>query len=790
MNLRYAPTPVEARSDSRSEISTQLSGRWLILARVLWVTLVALILAAFVIIFPKYIDLEVAQAHQRLSFSIGSYAFYTITLTSASMLMCLAVAVVIFWRKSNDWRALLVALMLVLIGTTVVTNAVQEPHSAWEIPALILNTLAFGVLFLVFSLFPDGRFVPHWMGWLTVVWIVWGIVFLIFHSIPSSIHALVWLCALICLVVAQFYRFRYVSSPMQRQQTKWVVFGVSMAIMVVIVVAVPQLLLPSLLQPSLLYQFAKTLGYTLALLIGSLSFGIAILHSRLWDIDVLINRTLVYGTFTALLALLYVGLVFAVQFLLHGIVTQTSTPAIIASTLVIAALFEPLRKSLQALIDRRFYRRKYNAAKIIEAFSVSLREEVDLTQLSEHLLAVVNETMQATSASLWLSQPEPQAETSRVPAARASPAGQMESSPGVIAPDDPLVVYLLSAASAVEIEQLHLDSPALRALQATGVKLAVPVINQGELVGLLKLGPRRSEQDYSSDDRGLLDRLAIHAAPAIRVAQLVREREHLLREQQTQARERERFEQELDIARQIQHAFLPKDLPELAGWQVNAYYQPARAVGGDFYDFLLFEDSRVGIVIGDVTDKGIPAALLMTTTRTILRSVAQRETSPGKILEQTNALLCPEMPPNMFVTCLYAILDPTSGRLRYANAGHDQPYQRQRDRVGELWATGMPLGLMSGMTYEEKETILAEGDSLLLYSDGLVEAHNPEQVMFGFPRLVALLEEQRDHPALIDVLLHHLAAFTGPNWEQEDDLTLVTLQHSPGSSPHEASLLA
>lgn len=350
---------------------------------------------------------------------------------------------------------------------------------------------------------------------------------------------------------------------------------------------------------------------------------------------------------------------------------------------------------------------------------------------------------------------------------------QVKSEPIPVTHTDPLRAYFLSTHEAVDIEKLHLDSPALQALKKTGVKLSVPLVSQGELIGLLNLGPRLSEQDYSRDDRELLNRLAMQAAPAIRFAQLARR-------QQAQARERERLEQELRVARLIQHAFLPKDLPALPGWQVAAYYQPARAVGGDFYDFISFEDGRMGIVIGDVTDKGIPAALLMTTTRSILRSVAQGELSPGKVLEQTNNLLCPDMPPKMFVTCLYAILDPTTGVLRYANAGHDLPYQRKRDGVSELWATGMPLGLMPNMSYEEKETTLAYEDSILFYSDGLVEAHNPEHAMFGFPRLVKLLEKQRNDPDLIDMLLRHLIEFTGPDWEQEDDVTLVTLHRSPG----------
>ena len=228
----------------------------------------------------------------------------------------------------------------------------------------------------------------------------------------------------------------------------------------------------------------------------------------------------------------------------------------------------------------------------------------------------------------------------------------------------------------------------------------------------------------------------------------------------------------------IQHTLLPKSLPQVEGWHLAAHYRPARAVGGDFYDFIELEDGRLGLVVGDVTDKGVPAALVMATTRSVMRAAAAQLTEPGEVLEQVNTKLCPDIPPNMFVTCLYAILDPVSGRLVYANAGHDPPYQRGADGVNELRARGMPLGLMPGMQYEEKETVLGAGDCVLFYSDGLVEAHDPAREMFSFPRLRQLVadHEVSAPDEMIDFLLEQLAEFTGPAWEQEDDITLVTLQ--------------
>jgi serine phosphatase RsbU (regulator of sigma subunit) len=252
-----------------------------------------------------------------------------------------------------------------------------------------------------------------------------------------------------------------------------------------------------------------------------------------------------------------------------------------------------------------------------------------------------------------------------------------------------------------------------------------------------------------------------------------------LAEQNARLEERARIEQELRTARLIQHSLLPKDVPMLPGWQIAPYYQPAREVGGDLYDFLTFEDGRLGLVIGDVSGKGVPAALVMATTQSMLRAAAQAAVSPGEVLARVNELLCVDMPPNLFVTCFYAILDPVSGRLHYANAGHDLPYRRYSGGVSELRATGMPLGLMPGMHYEENEATLALGDNVLFYTDGLVEAHNAKRDMFGFPHLMELIKELPCSSTLIDSLLQELATFTGSDWEQEDDVTMLVLHRVP-----------
>lgn len=337
-----------------------------------------------------------------------------------------------------------------------------------------------------------------------------------------------------------------------------------------------------------------------------------------------------------------------------------------------------------------------------------------------------------------------------------------------ISPTDPLLSYLTSVGGVILLSNLEMDSPAVQSLRQANVKILMPLINQGELIGLISLGPRRSEQEYSTDDRQYLTTLATQASPALRIAQMVKR-------QRFEERQRERLEQELRVARVVQETLLPKKVPTLPNWQIAAHWQPARAVSGDFYDFISFPDGKIGLVIADVTDKGIPAALVMATTRNTLRSAAERLVFPGKVLAETNNLLCPDMPMSMFVTCLYAVLDPVNGHIIYANAGHPPPYQRGLSALVELRARGMPLGLIPDMFYEEKEATIYPGESVIMYSDGLLEAHNPQGEMFGLPRIRNLLCIPECGEELIQCMLSELSNFTCPDWEQEDDVTFVCL---------------
>lgn len=268
--------------------------------------------------------------------------------------------------------------------------------------------------------------------------------------------------------------------------------------------------------------------------------------------------------------------------------------------------------------------------------------------------------------------------------------------------------------------------------------------------------------------------------------QLVQAYEDLKRIQ-AQLIQKERIEHELALAQRIQQGILPKTTPEPAGWQITAHWQPAHAVGGDFYDFITYPNGMIGVMIGDATGKGVPAALVMATTCSVLRAIVagmgeDPGLTPGEVLARANDLLCEQMPAGMFVTCLLALFNPENGLLGYANAGHCLPYQLGTEDVCELRATGMPLGLLPGMHYEDKQATVKPGEVVVLFSDGLLEAHNPQGLILGTPRVEEILASAQDESDLISRVLAALSEFTGKDWEQEDDLTLVAVQRNQQAS--------
>jgi hypothetical protein len=430
MNHPSPSVPTTLREEQRGARDTRLHGRQLVLGRVFWGIVAIFELAAFVDSLSSTVSqLQVlctssctnlqlsaaaVKALQHVGLSLGDYIAFYLAVLLISTLLCYAIAASLLWRRSDDWMALLVSLMLMSFGPGILSNGVR--FSQWIGPAVaghvssLFDSINLTILVLVFFLFPDSRFVPRWTRWIIGIPIGVG-TFLVFFprytsALVSAITGVLLVALLLSLVITQVYRYRRVSTPLQRQQTKWVVYSLTVTIILVVgLLGVPQFAFPTLAQPGALFPLVSDIFSNALLTLIPLSFGVAILRYRLWDVDVLINRTLVYGTLTGLLALVYFCLVIGLQYLLRGLINQTSDVAIVISTLAIVALFQPLRRRILTVIDRRFYRRKYDAVKTLAAFSATLRNEVDLNQLSEQLVAVVEETMQPTFVSLWLRPP-------------------------------------------------------------------------------------------------------------------------------------------------------------------------------------------------------------------------------------------------------------------------------------------------------------------------------------------------------------------------------------------------
>jgi hypothetical protein len=338
----------------------------------------------------------------KLGITPQALALAVVGLTCLAVLLVDGVVAVLIWRRSDDWMALLVALTLVLLPTSF-TPGLRGLTGIWQVVAQALSTASFLTFIALVGLFPSGRPVPRWV-WLPVLLVASMPHLPFWASIPLPIFLLMLLSLVLFLIASQIYRYQRVSTPPQRQQTKWAVSGIALVLLVNQLFWQPVALLPALQRPDSLYPLLFYPDNFLIIGILAVSFGVAILRYRLYDIDVIIRRTLVYGTLTAMLVVVYFGVVLGAQAVVQAITGQTGQQPVIvvASTLLVAGLFTPLRRGIQATIDRRFYRRKYDAEKTLAAFGTRLRTETDLAALRGHVVSVVQETMQPAQVSLWL----------------------------------------------------------------------------------------------------------------------------------------------------------------------------------------------------------------------------------------------------------------------------------------------------------------------------------------------------------------------------------------------------
>jgi hypothetical protein len=361
---------------------------------------------------------------------VGSEGFFAV--------LYIVVAQVIFWRRGRDPMALFVSFMLVLWGTTFPPTLLALPaaDARWQWPVAMTRFAGAAALTLFFYIFPDGRFRPRWATMLAIIWIATQVPrYFMPTSIaspdtwPPLVFATISAGFLGVMIAVQVYRYRRVSDARQQRQTKWVVLGIAFALAGYALLLLLTALDPALGRPGTLGQVALTAGEQASVALIPLALAIAILRDRLYDVDVLINRALVYGTLTALVALLYVACVVMLQQAVQALTgqMQRQDPVILViTTLAVAALAQPLRRRIQRGIDRRFFRRRYDAAQTLAAFGAAARDEVDLSHLTQHLLRAVEQTMEPTTITLWLPPYRPR-QTEAPQVAHGSPAAEAQS---------------------------------------------------------------------------------------------------------------------------------------------------------------------------------------------------------------------------------------------------------------------------------------------------------------------------------------------------------------------------
>ena len=408
---------------SQAAAPTTVRGHWLLLARAVWVVLVVLVLVfwslgtaalvseplpdcAEVTCDPVDFNAGDVEVARELGLPTGLFrdTFSSVGAIVPGLLFFI-IGGIIFWRRSSDWMALLASFTLVYIGGLFFTSsddALARTYPGLDLAVGIVDLIGIASMALVFYLFPDGRFVPRWTRWMAGV----AAALILLAELTFVFGAISFLLLITTGLFAQVYRYTRVSGPVQRQQTKWVVFGLMGAVGLMLTwlfvsVAFP----PDKPSSGRIYALLVVDPVLIVLmLLLPLSFAVSILRYRLYDIDIFVNRALVYRALTAALVGTYVGIIVGIQAAFRSVTDQGSGVAIVISTLVIAALFQPVRRRVQDFIDRRFYRRRYDAAQTLAAFGDRMRDEVDLGRLSQALVDVVDETMQPAHVSLWLNE--------------------------------------------------------------------------------------------------------------------------------------------------------------------------------------------------------------------------------------------------------------------------------------------------------------------------------------------------------------------------------------------------
>jgi hypothetical protein len=554
------------------------------------------------------------------------------------------------------------------------------------------------------------------------------------------------------------YRSYKEAGPEERRQVKWPLWGILIALSTKIFATIVTSSMTTWVMASggdlgawMPYIRTAQIIPTILYLLIPISFAVAILKYRLMNIDVIIKKTVVYAILSGAIIVLYLVLVGGLGTMLVRLVGLKNQTMVIVSTLVVAVLFVPLRNRLQQLVDRNLFRQKIDYPQALRAISADTLAASDLKSFLNASVEKLQQALQNRSVVIFQRRGEELIATAKIgvpDSVLGSVAIRAETAQSFDRPLDP--------------RKRTLNEDDASALRRVGAALVIPIRTQGSVVAVMALGTKLSDRDFDLEDI----EFASSAADQIGIG---------IDRIRTQHDEAD-FEQ----ARTLQQGLMPTEAPRLPGVEVAGIWQPARTVGGDYYDMLKLSETQLGICIGDVAGKGMPAALLMSGLQAAVRASADPDVPPSRVVERVRRVVVPSLA-GRFVSFFYCTFDTTSRRLRYCNAGHNPPLVARADGTCVRLSSGGPVlsRLFRDVPLNDSEIELGTDDRLVLFTDGVSEARDAGENDYTEERLEEFVVANRHLGAreLAAAIASAVAAFAGGH--PEDDLTLVTLATRP-----------
>ena len=735
------------------------------------------------------------------------------------------IGVLVFLMKPQareSWLFLIMTCSLGMVISFAAPSNLVRPLWFFDIRLFIDVVLPAPIIHLALE-FPKTRTFLLKKPWLWIVPYLFSVALYIGMQLASvsirdaphileQINSLYLLAAVFVFLVSMVWNFLKESSVLIRLQSQAIFLGMLIGIFIPVADLIGRIVWNIYLFPN------PALGFAIFLSLFPLSIGYTIVKHDLFAIDTIIKRTYGYVLTTGSIAGVYAIFVL-VSNLAFGRLEVTRSPMFpLIFILAVVFFFNPVRNRIQKFIDRVFYRLEYDYQDTVHRISETMRSLMNLDEIGKRIMDTALGTMFIDSGCIMLLNPansryeclvaaeEREAKQSvgerenRLPAeaekgnhealandsaifqGRSSEFVQMDAtvpqqSSLSLPSDNPFIQKMAERKKQVTVYDIQKDpffedekescEEAFDRFQAT---LIVPLIYEDRLTGLISLGKKKSGKFYRREDINLLNTLANQGAVAIENARMIEE-----------VIDKERMDEELSIARDLQTSMLPAECPKLEGIEIAAYSVSAREVGGDFYDFIEMGEDKVGLVIADVTGKSVSGALVMSASRSVFRMLSEGGLSVGETMIRANRRIKKDIKSGMFVALLYVVIDTKEKTMRLCSAGQTQPVYLSAVTSSavlvETEGDTFPLGILEDADYQETNLTLQRGDTVVFYTDGIVEAMNVEKEVFGFDRLLSVIRGAGTLPVeeFLRHILNSVEKFVG-GAAQHDDLTIIVVR--------------